>query len=191
MKHSFPIKLTVFCIIFSITNTFAQNCNCDSLLFNRRLNWPKWVTNSDSIRIVDIIGKGPIKTKRKKEQILKLLVSDTAWVAILEFGGNVPVKLARLDTLAGRQIRVLDNSPFDSTKGKPFILPGDPGRMKTICFASQAEMIKYFNENIALTDEYFEVYFSVAGQIIMSPSICQKYYCTVMDNIMFNLFLKK
>ena len=175
-----------------INYSIAQNCTCDSVIENRKSTWNKWVDNSDTIKILKIVKIGVIKTEKEKQKLLTRLTKDTAWVAFPVSGKTVTVQLGRFDTLQGKQFRLPDKiEKYDSTKGKPFLLPGETFPTRTISFASKKQKLDQLNKFVALGDEYYEVYFSNGKTVFMSPTICAKSYCTIVDNIIFNLFIKK
>jgi len=192
MKHSKYYKLTFIFVLTMINYSIAQNCKCDSVIENRNSNWNKWVDNSDTIKILKIVKIGIIKTEKEKEKLLTRLTKDTAWVAFPVSGKTVTVKLGRFDTLQGKQFSLPDKiEKYDSTKGKPFLLPGETIPMRTVSFASKKQSLDQLYEDVALGDEYYEVYFINGKTEFMSPTICAKRYCTIIDNIFFNLFIKK
>jgi len=189
MKHSKYFRLTFIFVLTIINYSFAQNCNCDSVIENRKKNWSKWVDNSDTIKIIKIIKTGIIKTEKEKQKILNRLTMDTSWTAFPVSGKTVTVQFGRFDTLAGRKFRLPEK--YDSTKGKPFLLPGETIPMRTVSFSSKKETLDKLNKFVAVGDEYYEVYFSNGKTVFISPTICAKNYCTIVDNIIFNLFIKE
>ncbi len=192
MRVPIPAIL-IFCFFtFSPVILYGQTCNCDSLVQARRSDWPNWVRNSDTIRIIQVVNKGPVKTASNKQKILELLVADSAWIAFPESGKRATVQFGRFDSLAGRQFRLpVRPEDIDSTRGKPFVLPGDPGPMRNVSFASKSSQYEFFNERITTESEYFEVYFKIGEKIVMSPGVCLKYKCVFMDNIIFDLIITK
>jgi hypothetical protein len=153
-------------------------------------NWPKWVRNSDTIKIIRVVKIGLIETEMRRQQILKSMTNDTSWVSFPVSGKTVTVRLGRLDTLAGRTFKLPDTN-VDSTKGQPIVLPGESGPMATVSFATKNSEYRFFNENITVSDEYYEIYFLVGNTSLMSPGICSKKLCTIMDNIIYNLFIRR
>lgn len=85
---------------------------------------------------------------------------------------------------------MLDGVIIDSAK-LASLTYDDYSRLIIIHFNSQAKRLKYFAENIDLTDEYFEVYFSVEGHVIMSPTVCRKSHCDLIENIISDFFYSK
>ena len=187
MKYLFLTFL--FALAFS-KNSLTQTCNCDSLAESRKSNWPKWVKNSDTIKVVQVVKIGLIKTEKRKQQLLKSVTDDTSWVSFPASGKTVTVRLGRLDTLAGRMFRLPDTN-IDSSRAQLNMLPGESGPMRTVSFATKNNQFRFLNENIAVGDEYYEIYFLVGKTLFMSPSICSKKFCTIMDNIIYNLFITK
>ena len=192
MKHSKYYKLTFIFVLTMINYSIAQNCKCDSVIENRNSNWNKWVDNSEMIKILKIVKVGIITTEKEKQKLLTRLTNDTAWVAFPVSGKTVTVQLGRFDTLQGKQYRLPEKiEKYDSAIGKPFLLPGETTPMRTVSFASKKQTLDQLNKFVVLGDEYYEVYFSNGKTVFMSPTICAKSYCTIVDNIFFNLFIKK
>jgi len=191
MKHSKYFSLTLTFFLAMLTTTIAQTCDCDSLIKSRKVNWTRWVENSDSIKILKVVKIGIIKSEKERHKVLKQLTSDTAWSTFPVSGKTVMVQLGRLDTLFGRQFSLPINlKKFDTTSGKPVPFPGETIPMRKVGFASKKASLEHLNKYIALQDEHFEFYFSMGNTIFMTPVICSKTYCTTVDNIFFNLFIK-
>lgn len=192
MKHFKYYKLVFIFVLAMINHTIAQNCNCDSVVENRKSNWNKWVDNSDTIEILKIVKLGVIKTEKEKQKILNQLTHDTAWLAFPVSGKTVTLQLGRFDTLQGKQFRLADKiKNHDSAKGKPFLLPSDTIPMRTVSFASKSRTLEQLNKFVALGDEYYQVYFRNGKSVFISPTVCVRSYCTIVDNIIFNFFIEK
>jgi hypothetical protein len=63
--------------------------------------------------------------------------------------------------------------------------------MGTGAFASKKRTLNLLNKLVTLGDVYYEVYFSYGNSVFMSPTICTKNHCTIVDNIISNLFINK
>ncbi len=176
------IKLLAFSLFFSAINSFAQNCDCDSLLNARTIQSMKRVKNADSFKFINYHKKGVIKSIEEKDKISKLLTADSAWIPLSDPGDLVTIKFFSLDLLAGREINYLDGVIIDSAK-LASLSRDEAFRLIKIYSNSQAIRLKYLAKNIDLTDEYFEVYFNVEGNVIMSPTVCKKSHCDLIDNL--------
>ena len=188
MKSFFSIKLLTFGLLFCAINSFAQKCDCDSLLNARKVQYMKLVKNSDSFKFINFRKKGAIQSISEKEKISQLLNAGSAWVALTNPRDTVIIKFEKLDSIAGRLINFLDGVIIDSAKLASITSQDDRQRIIQMYPNSKAVRLKYFTENIDLTDEYFEVYFNVEGHIIMSPTVCRKSYCDLVDNIISQFY---
>ncbi|CAN5799763.1 hypothetical protein BH11BAC3_BH11BAC3_12170 [soil metagenome] len=182
MNFLFSKKLLTFCFLFLAINSFSQKCDCDSLLNVRLSQAMKRVKNYDSFKLIGIRKKGVITTISEKEKIAKLSISDSAWVALSDYGDSVTVNFFRLGSIAGRRIYFLDGVIIDSVK-RESLTHEEAMRLIITERTNQANMLQAINENVHLNDEYFEVYFNIEGRIIMSPTICLKSNCELGDFI--------
>lgn len=176
------IKLLTFGLLFFAINSFAQKCDCDSLLNIRTLQIMKRVKNYDSFKFITIRKKGVIKTISEKEKISKLLTSDSVWIPLYDHGDGITVKLVHLDSVAGREINFWDGTIIDSAK-LASLTHDEAFRLVKMEFTISANRLKYVAEKIHLNDDYFEVYFNAEGEVIMSPTVCDKLNCDLIDNI--------
>lgn len=181
MKSFALITLLTFGLLFSPINSFAQRCNCDSLLNARIFQSMKRVKNSDSFKFINIRKKGAIKTISEKERISKLINADSAWTPLIDRRDST-INFFRLGSIAGQYIHYLDGIIIDSAKLES-LTRDERFRLIKIYRSSQSDMLKYFKKGIDLTDEYFEVYFNIEGKVVMSPTICTKSKCDLGDNI--------
>jgi len=162
-------------ILFLCNESVGQSCNCDSLIENKRQNWSNWVKNSDTIKIVQIKKLGTIKTEKNKKDLFQIFNSDTSWVSYPESGKSVFVKLARLDTVAGKFLKSIDQYGSESR----------------VYFPSKKEVSESLKTYITINDEYYEIYFAIGNRIIISPIFCIKRSCIIMDHIISPLFINE
>lgn len=182
MNSFFSIKLFTLGLLFSASNSFAQNCNCDSLLKRQTFQVMKQVKNFNYFKFLNIQKKGIIKSISEKEKIIKLLTADSAWIPLSDHRDSATIIFLKLGVIAGREINLLDGVIIDSAK-LAIITHEEALRLVKIQTNSQAVRRKYVAQNVDLGDEYFEVYFSFEGHIIMSPTVCRKSHCVLEDNI--------
>lgn len=178
--------LTITFVTFINLQVYSQKCSCDSICYcetlvkDLQLNWTKWVQNSDTIQLVDIIDLGFIRTEANKQKYIELLTADTAWTSHPAMGRKVYLHLLRYDSIQGKDIQF-----YDSTRKLI--------RSYTT-FPKRDIAIMYLNKSIKLTDRYYEIYFRVNNNLIMSPTICmtKQYVCTgFLDNILEHLNINK
>jgi len=190
MHFTGPISIFALCLIFLGSDSFAQNCNCDSLLNSILFQSMKRVHNSDSVKFINFHKKGVIKSFSEKEKILKLLTADSAWIPFFNYDDSATTTFVRLEVIAGRRIHVLDGIIIDSVK-LASLTREETTRLVIIEQDTKAKRLEYFAKSIAFTDEYFEVYFSLKGRMIMSPTVCIKSGCYMLDNIITYFIFKK
>ena len=185
--HNFSSFITLLLILLTQTG-HGQTCNCDSLLEIRRSSWSKFVKNSDTIQIVAIRKVGLIKSENFRKKVILRLTSDTAWLAFLEMGKTVTVRLGRLDTLAGRSIEE-NIYPTDVANGYDslFVMPGKRYPTKLYGFPTKKALYQSYISRIAKYDEYYEVDFRVGNTYLTSPLVCSKLNCNLSDNIFLQL----
>jgi hypothetical protein len=188
MQLSKKINLILFSFFTSIAFTFGQNCKCDSAVNLRLKTWTTIVRNSDSIKIVKILRKGKIKTNKQKAHIIGQLTSDSAIVAFPTSSKRVYLKIGRYDTLSGRKFRLPDyDYEFDSTRGKPFLIPGDTVPMQVVTFGKKELLAKELYKTVMLNNYFYEIVFLINGKEYVLPTICFEKYGTLLDNIFMKI----
>ena len=173
-------------LLFLSHKTTAQRCSCDSLCYCEtlaqewKLNWNKWVQNSDTVKLISINYVGVVETESNKKKYIELLTADTAWFAHPAYGKSVYVEFLKYDSAQGKDIQHYNSD-------RKLIRSYSTYQKKELAIIS-------LNKSIKLTDRYYEVYFQINGRVIMSPTICKtnQYICTgFLDNIISHLSVNR